>query len=241
VVGCAAFAQRNTPAAPSAGARLYEANCAICHGAEGRGNGREAHRFSVPPRDFVKGVYRFRTTPSGKLPTDQDLRRSIVHGLGGTAMVPQDHLKPDEVDAVIEFIKSLSPRFAAEPPAKPLRLPVESPKTDDSIARGREVYEEAGCGNCHGDGGRGDGSSAKDLSMPPADLTRHPLKGGSTAADIVRTVVTGLNGSPMPSYHLMFDDPDFWALAYYVESLGTDRGMTEQEKLGWEVEGRRPR
>jgi high-affinity iron transporter len=102
------------------------------------------------------------------------------------------------------------------------------------------MYVDAGCGNCHGDEGRGDGSSAKSLSMPPANLTLRPFKNGSTAKDIVRTLVTGLDGTPMPSYHLMLDDADFWALAYYVESLGGPPRMTEDEKLGWEVEKRQP-
>ncbi len=219
---------------------VYASHCAVCHGPGGLGDGEAAHRFTAEPRDFVKAEYRFRSTGSGKLPTDDDLRRSIVGGLAGTAMVPQDHLTAAEVEAVIEFIKGLSPKFAEEPPARPMKLPAPSPKTDAGMRLGREVYIDAGCDNCHGEKGKGDGSSAEDLSQPPADLTRHPLKGGSSAKDIVRAVVTGLNGTPMPSYHLLFDDADMWALGHYVESLGTDQGMTEDAKIGWEVEKRTP-
>ncbi len=240
VAGCTAPRSARKAGDATVGSRVYAANCAVCHGTAGNGDGEAAHRFTVPPRDFTKGVYRFRSTASGKLPTDDDLRRSIVNGLGGTAMVPQNHLSAAEVDAVIDFIKNLSPRFAEEPPAKAMKLPVRSPKSAASLTRGAQVYEDAGCANCHGERGKGDGSSAPDLSQAPADLTRHPLKGGSTAEDIVRAVVTGLNGSPMPSYHLLFDDPDFWALGYYVESLGSDQGMTEQPRIGWEVEKRTP-
>jgi len=223
------------------GEAVYAAHCAICHGSEGRGDGEAAGRFTVAPRDFTKAQYRFRSTASGKLPTDEDLRRSIVGGMGGTGMVPQDHLSRAELDAVAAFVKTLSPRFATEPSPKPLKLPVRSAKDENSLARGRKIYGDAGCDNCHGDDGRGSGSSADDLSLPPADLTRHPLKGGSTAEDIVRAVVTGLNGTPMPSYHLLYDDRDFWDLAYYVESLGQpSESMTEQERIGWEVEGRTP-
>ncbi len=225
---------------PSDGAAVYASHCAICHGPEGRGDGEAADRFTAAPRNFVDGVYRFRSTSSGKLPTDDDLRRSVVQGLGGTAMVPQNHLSEAEVEAVIAYIKDLSPRFAKEGPPKAMKLPARSPKTDRSLQRGREVYLEAGCANCHGERGAGDGASAPDLSIAPTNLTRHPLNVGSTAEDIVRAVVTGLNGSPMPSYHLLYDDPDMWALGYYVESLGTDQGMTEQARIGWEIEGRDP-
>jgi mono/diheme cytochrome c family protein len=74
----------------------------------------------------------------------------------------------------------------------------------------------------------------------PANLTRRPLKGGSSAADILRSIVTGLDGTPMPSYHLLFDDADMWALAEYVASLGGPEVMTAEEQLGWEIERRDP-
>jgi cytochrome c oxidase cbb3-type subunit 2 len=230
-----------TEHASVSGGEVYATHCAICHGRDGRGDGEAAARFTIAPRDFTVAQYRFRSTASGKLPTDDDLRRSIVRGMGGTAMVRQDHLSADEVDAVMTFIKALSPRFAAEPVPRPLKLPERTPKTDTSLTRGRRIYDDAGCDNCHGEDGRGTGKSASDLSLPPADLTRQPLKGGSTAEDIVRAVVTGLNGTPMPSYHLLYDDRDFWDLAYFVESLGRPQaGMTDEERLGWEVERRSP-
>jgi mono/diheme cytochrome c family protein len=34
------------------------------------------------------------------------------------------------------------------------------------------------CSNCHGDGGRGDGPMALDLSVPPADLTKLSARNG---------------------------------------------------------------
>lgn len=229
-----------TAVAEVTGAAVYAEHCAVCHGAEGRGDGAEAARFAIEPRDFTKAQYRFRSTASGRLPTDDDLRRSIAGGLGGTGMVPQDHLSAAELDAVIDYIKGMSPRFAAEPPPRPMRLPAPHEKTAKSLDRGRRIFVQAGCGNCHGDDGKGGGSSAESLSLPPTDLTRHPLKGGSAAADIVRAVVTGLNGTPMPSYHLLYEDRDLWDLAYFVVSLGSDAGMTDQEKIGWQVEKRQP-
>ena len=228
------------PTAAVSGAEIYRDHCAICHGPEGKGDGEAADRFAVQPRNFVLADYRFRSTGSGKLATDADLERTIVQGLGGTGMVPQDHLSAAEVAAVIEHIKNLSPRYKEEKTPKLMKLPAARKRTETDIKRGRSIYLEAGCDGCHGDLGDGNGRNATDLSLPPTDLTRHPLKGGSTAADILRAVVTGLNGTPMPSYHLLFDDDDFWALAYYVESLGTDQGMSEQARIGWEVEKRAP-
>jgi cytochrome c oxidase cbb3-type subunit 2 len=223
-----------------AGRQVYKRHCSPCHGLRGDGAGVAAALFVFAPRDFTKGSYKFRSTASGQPPTDEDLRRSIARGVPGSAMVPQDHLSEEEAAAVLAYVKSLSARFQSLPPPRPLKLPEEAPRRQASIARGAEIYRAGGCPECHGEAGRGDGPAAPALAVPPTDLTRRPLKSGPTARDIVRTVVTGLDGTPMPSFHLMFDDADVWALAYYVESLGGAPRMTADERAGWQVEERRP-
>jgi hypothetical protein len=62
-------------------------------------------------------------------------------------------------------------------------------------------------------------------------------KGGATPRDIARTLFTGLDGTPMPSYHLILDDDELWDLAYYVDSLGTPPVVTDDERAGWHVVG----
>lgn len=223
------------PREPTLGQRVYLDHCAICHGLAGDGRGHAADHFITPPRDFTTGRYKIRSTGSGQLPTDDDLVRSIVQGLPGTGMVPQDHLSDTEVRAVVEFIKSLSPRFAAAPPPRPLPIPAEPAPADGAIARGRKVYEKAECQECHGRDGRGDGPSAKDLKVKPADLTKRPFKGGSTPSDILRATLTGFDGTPMPSYHLLLDDGELWDLARYVASLGGAAEVTRDERAGWHV------
>jgi len=100
--------------------------------------------------------------------------------------------------------------------------------TEESIARGREVYLEQQCNDCHGDAGRGDGKSAPTLEdqwgyhIRAADLTkRWTFRGGVTREDIYRTFTTGLDGSPMPSFEIQPPE-DGWALVDYVASLSTD-------------------
>src|SRR2546428_9384157 len=70
------------PAQPAPGRQVYDEHCAVCHGAQGDGRGAAAARFATPPRDFTAGRYKIRSTPSGQLPTDDDLRRSIVQEIG---------------------------------------------------------------------------------------------------------------------------------------------------------------
>jgi mono/diheme cytochrome c family protein len=230
---------------PDLGRRVYEANCAICHGPRGDGQGHAAHHFRAAPRDFTQGRYKLRSTPSGQPPTDDDLRAAIVRGLPGTGMVPQDHLADAEVAAVIAFIKDLSPRFARAPAPSPLPIPSAPARGADALARGRRAYHRGECAECHGREARGDGPSAKDLKVKPSDLTRRPFKGGDTPRDIVRALLTGYDGTPMPSYHLVLDDDELWHLAWWIESIGGPPEVTPDERAGWHVvrmhQGRRPR
>src|SRR5512145_1611816 len=62
------------------GKRIYLQNCAACHGEKGNGKGPEADRLETKPRDFTGGNYKFRSTRSGSLPTDEDIFRSISQG-----------------------------------------------------------------------------------------------------------------------------------------------------------------
>ena len=228
------------PARPSLGQQVYNRHCAICHGLDGSGNGAAAPLFTSRPRDFRSGVYKFRSTGSGQLPTDEDIAGSVAKGLPGAGMVPQSQLSADAVAAVVEYVKAFTPRFRERGVPKAILLPEPAAREQVPAERGRQVYVENGCPECHGESARGDGPSAAKLSVAPADLTERPLKGGSAAKDIVRTVLTGLDGTPMPSYHLVIADADVWALAYWIESIGAAPRMKREERLGWSVEEREP-
>ena len=219
----------------ASGARVFRENCAVCHGAAGDGAGMAAHHFKTPPRDLTKGRFKFRSTASGQIPTDADLTRSIVQGIPSTGMVPQNHLSDADVQAVIAFVKSLSPRFTGATPPKTVTIPPAPPSTPEAVARGATVYVKGECAECHGKEGRGDGPSAKDLSVKPPDLTRRPLKSGPTARDIVRTLLTGLDGTSMPSYYQVLEDDEIWDLAYWLAARGGAPETTDDEREGWHV------
>lgn len=212
-----------------AGRVLYMDKCAQCHGDEGRGDGIAESYFRPKPRDFTAGVFKVRTTASGELPTDGDLKRIIRDGMPYTGMPGWPSLSDREITNVVYFIKTFNDDFSG-PYGVPdvVEIPDPPRSSDESIARGREVYIENQCFDCHGDKGRGDGPSATTLEdqwddhINAADLTkRWTFIGGTTRRDIYRTFTTGLDGSPMPSYTI---DPveDRWALVDYVHSLSDD-------------------
>jgi cytochrome c oxidase cbb3-type subunit 2 len=228
------------------GKNLYLQNCAACHGEKGDGKGPEASRLQIKPRDFTSGSYKFRSTPSGSLPTDQDVFRTISQGVRTTSMLAQLHLSENERWALTAYLKTFSERFKTEKPSVPIAIPAEPGPTRDLISLGKTLYTDAGCAECHGAQGQGNGPSANDLRddsgnrIEPADLTLKPFKSGSKPEDLYRTINTGLNGTPMASYAAALSQKDQWALVYYILSIATrerPRGM--MGLVGEEIEGMR--
>ena len=70
----------------SKGERIYQSNCSGCHGMSGRGNGPASKVLNPLPRNFTDGKYLFRTTPSGSLPTDENIHKTIRNGVIRTSM-----------------------------------------------------------------------------------------------------------------------------------------------------------
>lgn len=161
-------------------------------------------------------------------------------------MLAQLHLTEKERWAVTGYLKTFSPRFKTEKSVEPRAIPAKLSFSSQLIALGKAKYEEAGCGACHGADGKGDGPSSKELkddsgnSISPTDLTLKPFKSGPEPQDLFRTLSTGLNGTPMPSYAEALSAKDRWALVAYVMSIATrerPRGM--MGLVGEEVQGMR--
>ncbi|MBI3081971.1 MAG: cytochrome c, partial [Gemmatimonadetes bacterium] len=169
-------------AANARGKELYDKWCAECHGETGAGDGAAATHMLPRPRDFTRAVFQIRTTASGELATDDDLRRIIDEGMPGTAMPGwRGRLNAADRDAVIAYLKTFSTFF--------------------------EVFEKLECFKCHGELGRGDGQSAPTLTddwdqpIHAADLSESwNFNGGSTVQQIYTRLRTGLDGTPMPSF-----------------------------------------
>ena len=216
------------------GYRVYQKACASCHGKDGRGKGPAAPGLYPLPRDFTRAVYRYRSTPSGSLPQDTDLLRTVAIGLPGTEMPAwRDHLTSQEMTDVVAYIKRFSGRFGEEEIDKSITVPAPtSGFTTESIARGKEIYKRVQCGKCHGKTGKGDGWAADkemkdDLGrvIHARDFTKGIYASGRQKEDLYRVFVTGLDGTPMPGYENSLKPRETYDLIHYMLSLERYRGM----------------
>jgi mono/diheme cytochrome c family protein len=242
------------------GAYAYTHYCRACHGDRGDGAGNSARGLLPPPRDLRLGVYKFAAVSAGQLPTDSDFRRIIKGGLHGTAMLAWD--VPDaQLDDLIQYIKSFSPRWRTEKPGAPIVLAPDpwADRQPAAILRGTRVYHGmAQCAvACHPAyvtraeifafakelTGMRVAEFRADLYAPvpkpsdygvsilPTDFTFNQLRAGDTAADIARAIAAGIGGTAMPTWKDVLPDADLWAMAHYVRSLVLMRDTREGEAL----------
>lgn len=188
------------------GQTIYLKSCAACHGDKGDARGQASAQLKPLPRDFTTGLYKFRSTASGEMPTDADLMAVIDKGLPGSQMPAWENLLTLQERAdVLAYIKTLSPDFADAAPVL-VEIPQPPPVTASSIAEGRMVYMTLQCWTCHGASGRGDGKDGKALTddwghpIRPRNLTQSRYRAGHDPRSVYRTFSTGLNGTPMPAF-----------------------------------------
>ncbi len=215
-----------------AGQDIYKKQCTPCHGVLGDGKGFLAAGFAVKPRDFRQGVYKFRSTKTGELPTMEDVEKIIRVGVPNTTMPAWGQfLTSEQIKNLARYLIVFSERFLQSwkegKAPESLEIPPVPGNLSSLITEGKKLYDEGGCWNCHGHSGVGDGPSAAGMSddwnnpIVPTDLTyKWTFKNGHEPQDIYRTISGGLNGTPMPTYIDAFPNAqDRWALVAYVLSL----------------------
>jgi len=212
------------------GAGDYRRYCVVCHGELGDGNGESAYWFDTPlyfkPRDFTLGVFKCRSTPTGTLPTDEDIYDSIGRGLDRSNMPPWNVLTAQERADLVAWIKHFSPRWQTEKSGTPIVIPPAPEVTAERIKAGQDVYNRVQCWKCHGVEGKANGPSASTLQ----DDLGHPIlpynfaeggrfKCGTTDTDLYKIFMTGLDGTPMPSFADNIKPDEAWDLVFFLRSL----------------------
>jgi mono/diheme cytochrome c family protein len=209
-----------------AGKQDYRRWCVGCHGKEGNGEGENAPYVDPRPRDFTEALFRWRSTPTGTLPTDQDLYDTITRGVVDTLMPTWRPLTPQTRVDLVAYIKTFSPKWKTQKPGTPITIPPEPPQTIDSVLHGRQLFDQMQCWKCHGPEGRGDGPSAITLTDDKGEPIRpynfHDgtrFRCGETNEDLYKIFMTGLDGSPMPSFADSLKPQDAWDLVHFLRTL----------------------
>lgn len=176
------------------GRTLFEDNCAVCHGVQGRGGP------GFP--NLAAGSWLWGGSP-------ETIAETIRVGINGTAKDTRSAqmmafgrdgiLQREQVLAVAAYVRSLSGLKQDE--AERARVPA-----------GKEVFA-ANCAACHGPEGKGQ----HDLGAP--DLTDSSWIYGGDLQSVVNSIHGGRQGH-MPSWEGRLSPTDIKLLALYVGSLG---------------------
>ena len=212
----------------------YRRYCTGCHGDLGDGEGENAQWIDPKPRNFTLATFRCRSTPSGTLPTDEDLYDTVGRGVEASNMPSWNPLSDDDRVDLVAYVKHFSDRWKTEKPGTPIEIPPEPAVTADRIKAGQALFQKLECWKCHGVEGRANGPSADtltdDQNRPIKPFNFHDqtrFKCGTTDRDLYRIFMTGLDGSPMPSFADNVKPDEAWDLVFYLRTL---QPMHTQEK-----------
>jgi cytochrome c oxidase cbb3-type subunit 2 len=199
--------------------------------------GENAQWIDPKPRDFTAAVFKCRSTPTGTLPTDEDLYHSVTRGFVTTNMPSWEPLTRQTRVNLVAYIKSFSSRWKSQGAGTPISVPAETPADMESILRGRQLFQKMECWKCHGPAGHGDGPSAstltdsKDNPIRPYNFSAGTrFKCGDTNADLYRIFMTGVDGTPMPSFADNIQPQDAWDLVHFLRTL---QPALSPEAMAW--------
>jgi cytochrome c oxidase cbb3-type subunit 2 len=219
----------------------YRRYCAGCHGDYGDSNGENAVWLDPKPRDFTIATFKCRSTLTGTLPTDEDLFNTIGRGLTNSNMPVWSTFTKQQRADLVAYIKIFSPRWEKEKAGETIKIPAEPPITMESISHGKALFTKLECWKCHGPHGEGDGPSAatltdsKDNPIRPYNFAAGKgdsrFKCGDTNQDIYKIFMTGLDGTPMPSFADVIQPNDAWDLVHFLRTLQVNRHSKENEVL----------
>jgi mono/diheme cytochrome c family protein len=222
------------------GAPIYKRFCIGCHGPLGDGEGENAQWIDPKPRNFTIAIFRCRSTPTGTLPTDTDLYDTVGRGMLNSNMPHWLPLTDHDRVNLVAYVKHFSPRWVTEKPGTPIVIPPEPPVTAERIKEGRVLFQKLECWKCHGVTGRGNGPSAATLTddenRPIQPFNFHDsqrFKCGATDAAMYKDFMTGLDGSPMPSFADNLKPDQAWELVMYLRTLQPED--TEEKKIAKQI------
>jgi cytochrome c oxidase cbb3-type subunit I/II len=176
----------------SRGEALFAANCASCHGAAGKGDGKAASSLLPKPANLTAARF-----------SDQRLSSVLWNGIVGSAMPPWRQLPTEDLRALVAYVDSLY-------------APAAAPATQEAanVEVGKALFAAA-CASCHGATGAGNGPVAGTLTPAPTNFhLKKPTE--ERAWDVLEN---GVPGTAMPPWKSQLGEGERHALVAYVRSL----------------------
>lgn len=246
-VACAVMVASTPREAIAADAEtLYSNNCAICHGADGSGNGAAAYLLQSKPRDFRKGDFRIVSTDN-QVPTEADLVRTITKGLPGTPMPPWPQLSDADKKGLAKHIMGFQraalikkyldrdkTQAEAEEKAdsrlKPGKVVNVQPPTDEANPKQLKASFVTLCAPCHAEDGTGRDDpkwrTSEGYNITSRNFKKGVFKGGRDDIDLYRRILLGMRGTPMPSYEAIAPN-QIWRMVRYIQSLSDPKSQAD--------------
>ncbi len=101
----------SSPELVTYGQKLFQTNCAMCHGPEGKGDGPAGAGLNPKPRNLVAGGWK---KGAGAIAHYQVLQE----GLAGSSMASYAHLKSADRWAMVHYIESITQDKGENDPVK---------------------------------------------------------------------------------------------------------------------------
>ncbi len=215
----------------------YRRFCAGCHGELGDGEGENAPWLDPKPRNFTLATFRCRSTASGTLPTDEDLYNTVERGVQSSNMPSWNPLSVQARADLVAYVKHFSDRWKTEKAGTVIEIPAQPPLTAERVQAGQALFQKLECWKCHGVEGRANGPSADtltdDQNRPIKAFNFHDqtkFKCGTEDRDLYRIFMTGLDGTPMPSFADNVKPEEAWDLVFYLRTLQPMSPANRKEK-----------
>jgi len=173
------------------GEKIYQQECAECHGEQGLGDGPQVSQLSVPAATL--GL-----SDLARLYSPADWYTIVTQGNMEKFMPAFSNLSDRQRWDVVAYAMSLS-------------VP------DEQVAQGNLLYQE-NCITCHGPTGSGDGSASGDLATAPTDLTQQSFMVRKSATSLYQAISIGLSPD-MPAFADKLTEDERWALVGYLRTL----------------------
>lgn len=180
------------------GRRIYQQQCAFCHGVDGRADTEVAKVLHPPPRNFADPLEMARVD-------DGRMYSAIKLGREGTAMGGhRDLLNPAEIIDVMRYIRTLT---------RPLPTGMTAERLD--VLVGERIYRER-CLVCHGENGDGQTSLGWSLLPHPRDFTNARQMATLTDKQLAESITGGRPGTAMAPWRGVLNRDDVRRVILYI-------------------------